>query len=57
MFYSRAVLQRTIIDSPAFLEPSLAEKIAVCSDEEVGGLDRFLREAAQNFEVFLNTQD
>jgi hypothetical protein len=30
-FYSRAVIQRTIVDSPAFLEHSLAEKIAVCA--------------------------
>ncbi len=29
-FYSRAVIQRTIVDSPAFLELGLAEKIAVC---------------------------
>jgi hypothetical protein len=64
IFYSRAVLQRTIVDSPAFLEPCLAEKIAVCAHtrynpaaEEVGGLDRFLHEATQNFEVFSNIQD
>jgi hypothetical protein len=31
MFYSRAILQRTIADSPAFLEPGLAEKIVVCA--------------------------
>jgi hypothetical protein len=31
IFYSRAVLQRTILDSHAFLEPGLAEKIAVCA--------------------------
>jgi hypothetical protein len=29
--YSRAVLQRTIVDFPAFLETGLAEKIAVCT--------------------------
>jgi hypothetical protein len=30
IFYSRAVVHRTIVDSPAFLETSLAENIAVC---------------------------
>jgi hypothetical protein len=30
-FYSRAVIQRTIVDSPAFLEHGSAEKIAVCA--------------------------
>jgi hypothetical protein len=28
--YSRAVIQRTIVDFPAFLEHGSAEKIAVC---------------------------
>jgi hypothetical protein len=31
IFYSRAVIQRKIVDSPAFLEHGLAEKIAVCA--------------------------
>jgi hypothetical protein len=31
IFYSRAVIQRTIVDSLAFLETGLAEKIAVCA--------------------------
>jgi hypothetical protein len=31
IFYSRAVIQRKIGDSPAFLEHSSAEKIAVCA--------------------------
>jgi hypothetical protein len=31
IFYSGAVIQRTIVDSPAFLETGLAEKIAVCA--------------------------
>jgi hypothetical protein len=31
IFYSRAVIQRTIVDSPAFLETGLVEKIAVCA--------------------------
>jgi hypothetical protein len=30
-FYSQAVIQRTIVDSPAFLEHGLVEKIAVCA--------------------------
>jgi hypothetical protein len=30
-FYSRAVIQITIVDSPAFLEHGLAEKIAICA--------------------------
>jgi hypothetical protein len=29
--YSRAVSERTIVDSPAFLKHGLAEKIAVCA--------------------------
>jgi hypothetical protein len=29
-FYSGSVLQRTIVDSPAFLEQGSAEKIMVC---------------------------
>jgi hypothetical protein len=31
IFYSRAVLLRTIVDSPAFLEPGLVEKTVVCA--------------------------
>jgi hypothetical protein len=30
-YSTHAILQRTIIDSPIFLEPGLAEKIAVCA--------------------------
>jgi hypothetical protein len=30
IFYSQAVMSRTIVDSPAFLEHGSAEKIAVC---------------------------
>jgi hypothetical protein len=30
-FYSRAVIQRTIVDSPAFLKHGSAEKIRVCA--------------------------
>ena len=29
IFFSQAVIQRTIVDFPAFLETSLAEKISV----------------------------
>ncbi len=35
IFYSRALIQRTIVDSPAFLETGLAEKIAVWTIEAV----------------------
>jgi hypothetical protein len=59
IFYSRAGLQRINVDSPAFLEPGLAEKIAVCahcpcnpSAEELEGLDGLLYKATQTFEVF-----
>jgi hypothetical protein len=31
IFYSYAVLQRTIVDSPSFMEPGLAKKIVVCA--------------------------
>jgi hypothetical protein len=31
IFYSQAVIPRTIIDSPAFLEQGSAEKIEVCA--------------------------
>jgi hypothetical protein len=31
LFYSRAIIQRTIVDFLAFLERGLAEKIAVCA--------------------------
>jgi hypothetical protein len=31
IFYSQAIIPRTICDSPAFLEYGLAEKIAVCA--------------------------
>ncbi len=30
-FYSRAVIQRTIVDSPAFVEHGSVKKIAVCA--------------------------
>jgi hypothetical protein len=31
ILYSQAVIQRTIVDSPAFLEHGSAEKIMVCA--------------------------
>jgi hypothetical protein len=31
IIYSQAIMLRTIVESPAFLEHSLAEKIAVCA--------------------------
>jgi hypothetical protein len=31
IFYSRAVIQRTIVESPAFLEHGSAEEIVVCA--------------------------
>ncbi len=45
----KAILYTTIVNSLAFLEPALAEKLAICAHTtriEVGG---FLFEAAQNF--------
>jgi hypothetical protein len=31
IFYTRAILQRTIVDSPAFLERGFVENLAVCA--------------------------
>ncbi len=31
LFYPWAIIQKTIVDSPAFLEHGLADKIAVCA--------------------------
>ncbi len=31
IFFSQAVIQRTVVDFPAFLETGLAEKISVCN--------------------------
>jgi hypothetical protein len=56
IFYSQAVIQRTIVESPAFLEHGWAEKIAISAhtnrDRKSRRLDSFLYEVAQNFEVF-----
>ncbi len=59
IFFSQAVIQRPIVDFPAFLETCLAEKIAVWdhTTHDPNKLDSFLYEAAQNFEVFLKIQD
>ncbi len=59
IFYSRAAVQRTNVDYPAFLETGLAEKIAVCpcAEKYSRRLEVFLYEAAQNFELFSNIQD
>jgi hypothetical protein len=61
IFYSRAIIQRTIVDSPAFLEHGSAEKIAVCAHtnrdlnkQEVGFI---FYEAAQNSDVLSNIQN
>jgi hypothetical protein len=59
IIHSQAVLQRIVVDFPAFLETGLAEKNWVLctynlSAGEVGGLEVFLYEAAQNFELFPN---
>jgi hypothetical protein len=61
ILYSRAVIQRTIDGSPAFLEHSSAEKITVRAhanrDPNKYEVDSFLHEAAHNFEVLSNIQD
>ncbi len=55
ILHSRAVIQRTIVDFPAFLEHGLAEEIAVCVVpiqtviQTNRKLNTFLYEAAQNF--------
>jgi hypothetical protein len=58
IFYSWVVLQKRIVDSPAFLEPCLAARLRFVPiqpiREELGGLDGFLYEAAQKFS---NIQD
>ncbi len=61
IFYSWAIIQRTIDVSPAFLEHGSAEKIAVEHMQTViqtsRRLDSFLHEAAQNFELLSNIKD
>jgi hypothetical protein len=51
LFYSRAIVQRTIVDFPAILEYGSAES------EQAGGLETFLSEAAQNCKVFSKTHN
>ncbi len=55
IFYLWTTIQRTIDISPAFLEHGLS----TCKPwaEQAGGLEAFLHEVAQNFEVVLNIQD
>jgi hypothetical protein len=43
IFYSRAVIQRTIVDSPALFETGLAEKITVCAVQPVCRRSRRIR--------------
>jgi hypothetical protein len=61
IFYSRAVIQRTVVESHTLLEHGFAEKIAVCAHTNHvlnnQGLDSFLYEAAQIFEVSSNIQN
>ncbi len=54
ILHSQEVLQRTIVDFPAFLETGLAQNIGVLctynpSADEVGGFEVFLYEAVQHF--------
>jgi len=61
-FYSQAVIPRTIVDSPAFLEHGSAEKIAVCArtirdPNKEDDKRNFVYEAAQNLEIFTNIQN
>jgi hypothetical protein len=57
IFYSRAVIQRTIVDSPTFLETIWRKRLGFVPIKSVGGLEVFSYEAAQNFELFSNIQD
>ncbi len=62
IFFSQAVIQRTIFDFPAFLETGVEEKDSGLWpynpwSQQVGGLDAFLYVATQNFEVFSKIQD
>jgi hypothetical protein len=61
IFYSRAVIQKTIVDPPAFLKHVSEKKIPVCAHtthvpNKYRRVIGILYEAAQNFEVFLNIQ-
>ncbi len=57
-FCSRAVIQRTIDVSPAFLEHGSAEKISVLAHANRDpSKQEVLHEAAQNFELLSNIQD
>jgi hypothetical protein len=59
ILYLQAAIQRTIDISPVFLEHISTKKIAVwahANRDPAGGLEAFLHEAAQNFEVVSNIQ-
>ncbi len=61
IFYLWAAIQRTIGISPAFVGARFGEKyrgLSTCKPwtEQAGGLETFLDEASQNFEVVLNIQ-
>jgi hypothetical protein len=51
ILYSQAVIPRTIVESPAFLEHGSAEKIVVCA-QQVGGLYAFLYELLRTLKSF-----
>jgi hypothetical protein len=52
IFYSRAIIQRTIVDFPAFLEHS-SDFVPIQAVIRISRrLDSVLYEVAQNFEVF-----
>jgi hypothetical protein len=61
ILYSRAVIQRTIDVSPAFLEHGWRKRLWFEHMKTViqtsRRLDSFLHEAAQNFELLSNIQD
>ncbi len=56
IFFSQAVIQRTIVDLPHFGDWFCGKDFGLCTyntcAEHEGGLEAFLYEADQNFEVF-----
>jgi hypothetical protein len=60
IFYSRDVIQRIIVDYPAFLDTVWRKRLRFVpnpSAEEVGELEVHLHEAAQNIELFSNIKE
>jgi hypothetical protein len=61
IFYLQAIIQRTIVDFSRIFGARFGEKdLSLCPNmcaEKVEGLEAFLCEAAQNFEVFSNIQN